>query len=150
MKPSHCVMLCDLVSRKNNKLVILQIFLKHVLTNDLSCSKFHELQGKCLCYGHIHGIVCLNEPILCTHIRLYVANNVAGKTLQLYSTKNSFSIFSVSKSWIFVKHLLIIRFKMVSRYFCKILDHILNTIHQLVASNSFLASSRKRDNFMPI
>ena len=77
MKPSHCVMLCDLVSRKNNKLAILQIFLKSVLTNDLSCSKFHELHGKCLCYGQIHGIVCLNEPILCTRIRLYVANNVA-------------------------------------------------------------------------
>ena len=93
VKPSHCVMSCDVVSRKNNKLAILQIFLKSVLTNDLSCSKFHELQGKCLCYGQIHGIVCLNEPILCTHIRLYVANNVVEESFQLYSTKKSFSIF---------------------------------------------------------
>ena len=143
-------MLCDLVSRKNNKLAILEVFLKSVLTNDLSCSKFHELQGKCLCYDQIRGIVCRNEPILCTHIRLYVANNVAEESFQLYSTKKSFSIFSVSKSQIFVKHLLIISFKMVPHHFCKILDHILSTIHQPVASKSFLASSRKKDKFMPI
>ena len=78
-------MLCDLVSKKNNKLTILQIFLKSVLTNDLSCSKFHELHGKWLCYGQIHGMVCLNEPILCTHIRLYVANNVAAWACALAS-----------------------------------------------------------------
>ena len=130
-------MLCDLVSRKNNKLTILQLFLKSLLTNDLSCSKFHELHGKCLCYGHIHGIVCLNEPILCTHIRLYVANNVTEESFQLYSTKKSFFIFSVSKGWIFVNHLLILRFKMVPHHFYKILDHILSTIYQSVASNSF-------------
>ena len=143
-------MLCDLVSRKNNKLTILQLFLKSVLTNDLSCSKFHELHGKCLCYGHIHGIVCLNQPILWTHICLYVANNVAEESFQLYSTKKSFSIFSVSKSWIFVKHVPRIRFKMVPHHFCIILDHILSTIHQSVASKSFLASSRKKEKFMPI
>ena len=143
-------MLYDLVSRKNNKLTILQIFLKSVLTNDLSCSKFHELHGKCLCCGHIHGIVCLNEPILCTHIRLYMANNVAEESFQLYSTKKSFSIFSVSKTWIFMKHLFIIRLKMVPHHFCKILDHILSRIHEPVASKSFLASSRKKDKFLPI
>ena len=137
MKPSHCVMLCDLVSRKNNKLTILQLFLKSLLTNDLSCLKFHELHGKCLCYGHIHGIVRLNEPILCTHIRLYVANNVAEESFQIYTTKKSFSIFLVSKSWIFVKNLLIIRFKIVPHHFYKISDHILSTIRQTVASKSF-------------
>ena len=73
-------MLCDLVSRKVNKLAILQIFLKSVLTNDLSSPKFHELQGKCLCYGHIHGIDCDNVTILCTHIRLAMGNNVAEET----------------------------------------------------------------------
>ena len=82
-------MLCDLVSRKNNKLSILQIFLKSVLTNDLFNSKFHELQGRCLCYGHIHGIVCLNEPILCTHIRLYMQNNVAEESFPLFFHKKT-------------------------------------------------------------
>ena len=143
-------MSCDLVSKKINKLAILQIFLKTVLTNYLSCLKFHELQGKCVCYGHIHGIVCLNEPILCTHIRLYVSNNVAEESFQLYSTKKSFSIFSVSKSWIFLKHLLIICLKMVPHQICKILDHTLSTIDQPVLSKIFLGSSRKKDKFMPI
>ena len=143
-------MLCDLVSRKNNKLTILQIFFKSVLTNDLSCSAFHELHDKCLCYGHIHRIVRLNEPILCTHIRLYVANNVTEESFQLYSMKKSFSIFSMSKSWTFVKHLLVICFKMVTHHFCEILDHTLSTIHQLVASKSFLARSRKKEKFLPI
>ena len=87
-------MLCDLVSRKNNKLAILQIFIKSVLTTDLSCAKFHELQGKCLCYGHIHGIVCLNEPILCTHIRFLMTNNVAEENFQLYCQKKINFLFS--------------------------------------------------------
>ena len=140
----------DLFSRRNNKLTILQIFLKSVLTNDLSCSKFRELHGKCLCYGQIHGIVCLNEPILRTHIRIYVANNVSKGRFQLYFTKNPFSIFGVPEREFFVKHVPRIRFKMVPHHFCKILDHILSTIHQPVASKSFLASSRKKDKFLPI
>ena len=86
-------MLCDLVSRKNNKLALLQIFLESDLTNDLSCSKFQELQGKCLCYGHIHGIVCLNEPILCTHIRFGMTNNVVEENFQFYCKTKSFTIF---------------------------------------------------------
>ena len=119
MKLSHCVMLCDLVSRKDNKLAILRVFLKSVLTNDLSCSKFRELQGKCLCYGQIHGIVCLNESILCTQIRLYVANNFSEESFQLYSTEKSFSIFWVPEREFFVKHVPRIRFKMVPHYFSK-------------------------------
>ena len=45
-KPSHCVVICDQVSRKNNKLVIRQLFLKSVLRNELSCMKIHGLQTK--------------------------------------------------------------------------------------------------------
>ena len=150
MKPSHCVMLCDLFSRKNNKLAILQIFLKSVLTNDLSCWKFHELQDKCLCYGQIHGIVYLNETILCKHIRLYGANNLSEEIFHFIFTKKPFSIFSVPEREFFVKHVPRIRFKMVPHYFSKILDHILSTIHQPVESKSFLAISRKKDKFMPI
>ena len=143
-------MLCDLVSIKNIKLAILQLFLKSVFKQSYHIQGFMAFKPNDQCYGHIHGIVCLNEHILCTHIRLYVANNVAEESFQLYSTKKSFSLFSVSKSWIFVKHLLIISFKMVPHYFCITLDHILSTIHQPVASNNFLASSRKKDKFMTI
>ena len=119
VKHSHCVKFCDLVSRKNNKLSKLQIFLKSVLTNDLSCSKFHELYGTCLCYGRIHGIVCLNKPILCTHIRLYVENNVSEGRFQLYFTKKPFSIFGVPEREFFVKHVPRIRFKMVPHHLKK-------------------------------
>ena len=90
-------MLCDLVSRIINKLAILQIFLKSVLTNDLSCAKFHELQGKYLCYGHIHGIVCDNVPILCTHIRLGMGNNVVEEIFELYCKKNHFPFSECQK-----------------------------------------------------
>ena len=122
-------MLCDLVSRKNNKLAILQIFSKSVLKRSYHIQGFMAFKPNDQCYVNIHGIVCLTQPIFCTHIRLYVANNVAEESFQLYSTKKSFSIFSVSKSWIFVKLLLIICFKMVPHHFCKILYHTLSTIH---------------------
>ena len=144
------VILCDLVSIKNNKLTILQIFLKSVLKWSYHIQGFMAFKPNDQCYGHIHGIVCLNEPILCTHIHLYVANNVGEESFQLYSTTKSFSIFSVSKRQIFVKHVPRIRFKMVPHHFCKILDHTLSTIHQLVASKRFLASSQKKDKFLPI
>ena len=45
-KPSHCVIICDQVSRKNNKLVIGKLFLKSVLRNELSCVKIHGFQAK--------------------------------------------------------------------------------------------------------
>jgi hypothetical protein len=79
-----------------------------------------------------------------------VANNVAEESFQLYFTKKPFSIFSVPEREFFVKHVPRIRFKMVPHHFSKILDHILSTIHQPVESKSFLASSRKKDKFMPI
>ena len=143
-------MLCDLVSRKINKLTILQIFSKSVLKRSYHIQGFMAFKPNDQCYGNIHGIVCLTEPILCTHIRLYVANNVAEESFQLYSTKKSFSIFSVSKRQIFVKHVPRIRLKMVPHHFYKILYHIFSTIHQPVASKSFLASSQKKDKFLPI
>ena len=46
LKPSRCVIICDQVTRKNNKLVIRQLFLKSVLRNELSCVKIHGFQAK--------------------------------------------------------------------------------------------------------
>ena len=105
LKPSHCVMLCDLVSRKNNKLAI------YVFTWQTMLPK---------------------------------------KVFHFFFTKKPFSIFSVPEREFFVKHVPRIRFKMVPHHFCKILDHILSTIHQPVASKSFPASSQKKDKFMSI
>ena len=45
-KPSHCVIICDQVTRKNNKLVIRQFLKKSVLRNELSCVKIHCFQAK--------------------------------------------------------------------------------------------------------
>ena len=45
-KPSHCVIICDQVSRKNNKLVTRKFFLKSVLGNELSCVRIHGFQAK--------------------------------------------------------------------------------------------------------
>ena len=45
-KPSHYVIICGQVPRKNNKLVIRQLFLKSVLKIELSCVKIHGFQDK--------------------------------------------------------------------------------------------------------
>ncbi len=42
----HCVIICDKVTRKNNKLVMRQLFLKSVPRNGLSCVKMHGFQDK--------------------------------------------------------------------------------------------------------
>jgi hypothetical protein len=45
------------------------------------------------CYGHNHGIVCSNDPILCKSVRLGMTNNVAEGSFHFFCTKNSFFIF---------------------------------------------------------
>ena len=100
------------------------------------------------CYGHIHGIVCDNVPILCTHVHLGMANDVVQGSFQLYCTKKSFFIFLSAEKGFFVKHLPRISFKMIPPYFCKILDHILITNHQFSASQKLSSHlSAKRQSF---
>ena len=119
---------------KNNKLGILQIFKKSVLKQSYHVRSFMAFKANDQCYGHIHGKVCLNEPILCTNVHLGMANNVAEGSFRLYCTKKSFSIFLVSKRGLFMKHVPRICCKMVPPHFCKILYHIVSTIYQLVVS----------------
>ena len=45
-KPSHCAIICGQVPRKNNKLVIRQLFLKSVLRNELSSVEINGFQAK--------------------------------------------------------------------------------------------------------
>ena len=45
-KPSHCVIICGQVSRKNNKLLIRKLFKKCVFKNELSCVKIHGFKAK--------------------------------------------------------------------------------------------------------
>ena len=44
-------------------------------------------------YDQNHGIVCDNVPILCTHVNLGMANNVAGGSFPFRPTEKPFSIF---------------------------------------------------------
>ena len=135
---------------KNNKLGILRIFKKNVLKKSYHVRNFMSFKANDQCYGHIHDIVCLNEPILCTHVHLGMAHNVAHESFQLYFTKSAFSIFRVPKRELFVKHLPRICRKMVPPHFCIILDHILSAIHQLVATRNFLGTSQQKDKCPPI
>jgi hypothetical protein len=102
---SRCVMLCDLVSRKNNKLGILQLLWKSVHKKELSRTKFHGFQAKWDSYGHNYSIVCSNNPIMCTCVHLGMTNNVDLGSFNFRCTKNSFFIFLVQKMGFFVKRL---------------------------------------------
>ena len=46
-------------------------------------------------YGHIHGIVCSNDLILCKRMHLGIPNNVDKGSFHFLCTENSFSIFRV-------------------------------------------------------
>jgi hypothetical protein len=109
--PLRCVMLCDLVSRKNNKLRILQLFWKSVHKKELSRTKFYGFQAKWDSYGYNHNIVCSNDPILCICVHLGMTNNVYLESYNFRCTKNSFFIFLVQKMGFFVKRLPNICFK---------------------------------------
>jgi hypothetical protein len=95
--PSRCVMLCDLVSRKNNKLGILQLLWKSVHKKELSHTKFHGFQAKWDSYGHNHGIVCSNNPILCKCVHLGMSNIVHFGCFPFLGIKSSFFIFLAQK-----------------------------------------------------
>jgi hypothetical protein len=95
--PSCCVMLCDLVCRKNNTLGILQILWKSVHKTELSRTKFYGFQAKWDSYGRNHSIVCSNDPILCTCVHLGMTNNIDLWSFNFLCTKSSFFIFLVQK-----------------------------------------------------
>ena len=76
------------------------------------------------CYVHIHGIVCLNMPILGTYVYRGTVNNVAEETFHFPFTKKPFFNFQVRKMGFFVKHLPKICCKIGAIQFLKILDHI--------------------------
>jgi hypothetical protein len=128
--PSRCVMLCDLVARKNNKLWILQVFWKSVHKKELSRTKLHGFQVKWASYDHNHGIVCSNDPILCTCVYLGMTNNVDLGSFNFCCTKNSFFIFLVQKMGFFVKPLPKICYKNGITKFYKALYYMWCTIHQ--------------------
>jgi hypothetical protein len=109
--PSRCVMLCDLVSRKNNKIRILQLLWKSVHKKELSRTKFHDFQARWASYGFNHDIVLSNNPILCTYVPLGITNNIHFVCFPFIGIKCLFFIFLAQKISFFVKHLPKICFK---------------------------------------
>jgi hypothetical protein len=97
IKPSRCVLLCDLVSRKNNKLGILQTVWKSVHKNSYLIRSFISFQARWISFGHNHGIVYSNDPVLCTCVHLGMVNKVALGSFNFLRTKNSFFIFLMLK-----------------------------------------------------
>ena len=88
-------------------------------------------------YGHIHGIVCSNDLILCTRVHLGISNNVAYGTFHFLFTENTFSIFRVPEMSFFVKDLPYICCKIGPNLFYKILGHIQCTIDEMVGCQKF-------------
>ena len=84
------------------------------------------------CYGHIHGIVCSNDLILCRRVHLGMANNVAKGSFHFLWTKKVIFILWVPKMSFFVKKLPNICCKTTPQHFSKILDHLSCTNHQMV------------------
>jgi hypothetical protein len=130
-------MLCDLITRKNIKLGILQIFWKSVHRKELSYTKFHGFQARWASYGHNPGIVYRNDPILCTCLPLGITNNVYLECFPCIGIKSSFFICLAPKMVSFVKHLPKICFKNGQIQFLKITYHILCTIPLFFAWNKF-------------
>ena len=57
--------------------------------------RFMDFNPNAQSHGHIHGIVCSNDLILCTMVHLGIPNNVAKGSFNFLCTENLFSIFRV-------------------------------------------------------
>ena len=56
----------------------MEIILKKVFSEmSYHAWRFMAFKANDQSYGHIHGIVCLNDLILCTMVQLGIPNNVA-------------------------------------------------------------------------
>jgi hypothetical protein len=90
---SCCVMLCDLVARKNNKFRILQTFWKSVHKKELYRTKFHGFQARWASYGFNHDIVLCNNPILCIYVPLEWQTIFILCVFLFFGIKSSFLFF---------------------------------------------------------
>jgi hypothetical protein len=143
-------MLCDLVAMKNNKLWILQLFWKSVHKKELPRTKFYGFQAKWASYGHNHGIVCLNDPILCTYVYLGMTNNVSLGSFNFRFTKNSFFIFLVQNMvflWsVYQKYVAKIEQPNFKWYYTIFYAQFTSCLHE----NSFIVTPQKLDKILPI
>jgi hypothetical protein len=130
MKSSHCVMLCELVSRKITNLDYCRYY-----RNPFSEMSYHVQSSMAfkpneLGHDQNHGIICSNDPMLCTCMPLGMENNVYFVRFPFPRIKSSFSISWVSKrGFLWRKYK---EYKLHQPNLKKILDLILCTNHQLV------------------
>ena len=97
VKPSRGVILCVIVAVKNIELRKLQTSQKILHKISYHVRGLMGFRSKHQCYGYNQGIVCYNVPILCTHVHLEMAYDVAGGSFPFYRTKYPISIFEVPK-----------------------------------------------------
>ena len=96
------------------------------------------------------GLVCLNETVLSTGVRIGMANNVVSSRVHFLCTKNTLFIFRTLKMCDFMKQLPPHYFIIAPAQFSKILGHCGCTIHHASESVAFLRSDREKDKFLPI
>ena len=137
-KPSHCVIICDLVSSKNNKLGIRQIFQKSVLRNEVSCMKIQSFRARRpMLWRNSRHRFSRWSHILHKRAAWNSKQCHAEGSFDFLCIKKSFSIFWVRKMVCFVKNLSNIYCQIAPLYFSKILDHILCPIDQIVVCQKF-------------
>jgi hypothetical protein len=109
--------------------------------------RFMDFKPNDQSHGHIHGIVCSNDPICCRRVHVGMTKNVAKESFHFLCTKKTFSFFRVAKMSFFVKDLPNICCKIGPNHFYKILVHIQCTIDQMVWCQKVLIHlSWKRQN----
>ena len=101
-------------------------------------------------YGHFHGIVYLNDLILCTSVHLGVAKNVAEESFYFRCTKKSFFISRVQKMGFFVKDMRNICCKIGWKHLKQIWDHMLCTNNQILRCIKFPSTSHEKGKILPI
>ena len=88
-------------------------------------------------YGHIHGIVCSNDLILCTRVHLGIPKMLPKGVFIFFGRKTNFS-FSKCPAWVFsVKDLPYICCKMGPDHFYNILGHIYCSIDKMIGCQKF-------------
>ena len=95
-------------------------------------------------YGHIHGIVCSNDLILCTRVHLGIPNNVG--VLIFFARKIHFLFFECLKWGFFLKDLPYICCKIVPNQFSKILDIFNAQFSKWLSVKSFDPPLMKKTN----
>ena len=132
-KPSHCVMLCQLVAMKNNKLAIWQLFPKGAPGNDLPGRKIHGLSSQMSQLMTLSMAQFIQMGPYRAQVCTLEWQTMFIKGVFAFFAKKCIFLFRSAKMF-FVKQLLRTCLKNAPPQHSHIVDHIVWTIHQLDAS----------------